>query len=78
MAFKVKTAPGRIEVFHSAEKKRLVIKIREHVELIPRQRIAVSLALSSFLAATALCHEGYVAAGILGAMALFLTWAAGR
>ena len=78
MAFKVKTAPGKIEVYHPAEKKRLVIKIRETVELVPRGRVALSLALSSFLSATALSHGGYVAAGVLGAMALFLTWAVAR
>lgn len=78
MGFKVKTAPGKITVFHSAEKKALVIKLGEYVDLVPRWRVAGALMFSAFGSGAALVAGALVPGIILGAVALLLAWAAGR
>jgi hypothetical protein len=76
--WKVKARPGKMVVVHPSVPGGLVIRIRREVALVPRWKIAGSQTVSAFFSATAFAHEGYVAGGILGVLALFLTWAAGR
>ena len=78
MGFKVKTAPGKITVFHSAEKRALVIKVGQYVDLVPRWRIAAGLAFCAFGSGAALVAGAHVPGTILFALALLLAWAAGR
>lgn len=71
MGFRVKTAPGKIEVFHPAERKR--------IEPVPRWRIAGALMMSSLFAGVALAIPGGWWVGfVMLATALVLLWAASR
>jgi hypothetical protein len=78
MGWLVKTKPGKLVVRHPSVPDTLVVKIRREVDLIPRWKISSAQTTAAFFSATALAHDGYVAGGILGVLALFLTWAAGR
>lgn len=76
--------PGKITVLLE-DGRGLVIRLRRKAEqvreefgLIPRWRLAGAQTFSAFCSATAFSHDGYLAGGILGLVAVFLTWAASR
>lgn len=76
--WKVEPRPDKVIIRHPSVPTSLVIKIRREIELVPRWRIVSSLGLSAFFSGVAFSHGGIVAGLVMGALALFLMWAASR